>query len=153
MKAIASVAIAAIIAATSLTTTTNAAYAGGNNWNKYQQQPYKHHGKPYKGKNYYKGNNHSNGWNPGAALATGAILGLAFGALAAPTYYYPPPVYAYPPPPPPPPPVYPTYYSGYQGPANPQHVSWCYSKYRSYNARYNTWIGYDGLAHQCVSPF
>jgi hypothetical protein len=87
-------------------------------------------------------------WNPGAALATGAILGLAFGALATPNYYYAPKVYAYTPPPPP----YPNYYNPY-GPVNAQHVSFCKSKYRSYNIKYNTWIGYDGLVHQCISPY
>jgi hypothetical protein len=136
MKAIASVAIAGLLAATSLATTSVAANAGGKHW--------KHHH-----------HNYNKGYNPGAAFATGAILGLTFGALSAPTYYYPPPVYYYPPPPPlPPAPRYPAYYSYSAGPdANAQHVSWCYSRYRSYNARYNTWVGFDGLVHQCVSPF
>jgi hypothetical protein len=133
MKAIASVAIAGILAATSLATTTVTADAGG-----------KHH------KNYYK-HHHSGGYNPGAAFATGAILGLTFGALSAPTYYYPPPVYYYPPPPPLPPPPRRAYYS-YGGDVYAQHVSWCSSRYRSYNAEYNTWVDYDGFVHECVSP-
>jgi len=139
MKVIARLALAGLIAATSVTTTT-AAYAGGNHWKK----NYNH------GKQYKHGNNNSNGWNPGAALATGAFLGLAFGALAAPSYNYRPPVYAYTPPPPPPPP-YPAQYSYNQ--YNNQHVGWCSAKYRSYNVRNNTWIGYDGYIHQCVSPY
>lgn len=147
MKAIASVAIAGLIAATSLTTTVTPADAGGDNW-KHNQWSHgnKHWKGPYPQKKYY-----SNGWNPGAALATGAILGFAFGALATPNYYYAPKVYAYTPPPPPPPP-YPYYYYSY-GPMNAQHVSYCQSKYRSYNIKYNTWIGFDGLVHQCISPY
>ena len=143
MKAIASVAIAGLIAATSLTTVVTPATAGGKYW-----KPY-----PYYGKYYKKGYNR--GWNPGAALATGAILGFAFGALAAPNYYYNRPrVYYAPAPPPPYPQPYP--YAPYpttQGPNNAQHVSWCYDRYRSYDAKHNTWIGYDGLVHQCVSPY
>jgi hypothetical protein len=133
MKAIASVAIAGLLAATSLATTTVTADAGG-----------KHH--------HYKYKHHHNGYNPGAGFAAGAILGLTFGALAAPTYYYPPPVYYYPPPPPLPPPPRRAYYS-YGADAYSQHVSWCSARYRSYNANYNTWVGYDGYVHECVSPF
>ncbi len=141
MKAIASVAIVGLLAATSLATTTVTADAGG-----------RHHHK------HHHNHHHSKGWNPGAALATGAILGLTFGALSAPTYYHPPPVYYYPPPPPlPPPPRHPAYYSysgsSYAGDPYAQHVSWCSSRYRSYNADYNTWVDYDGFVHECVSPF
>lgn len=145
MKAIASVAIAAAFAAATLTSTVTPADAGGNSW-KWKQQQY--HGKQYKhGGKHYK--NYNKGWNPGAALAAGAILGLTFGALAAqPNYYYAP---AYPPPPPPPVPPYPAYSYSYG--MSPQHVSFCYSKYKSYNVQYNTWIGYDGRVHQCLSPY
>lgn len=145
MKTIASVAIAGLIAATSLTSAVTPAGAGGKQWN-HNQWGYKHWNGPHSHKNYY----YSKGWNPGAALATGAILGFAFGALATPNYYYAPRVYAYTPPPPPPP--YPYYYYPY-GPMNAQHVSYCKSKYRSYNITYNTWIGYDGLVRQCISPY
>jgi hypothetical protein len=149
MKAIASVAIAGLIAATSLTTTVTPADAGGKHWKQNQWSQNKHYKQPHHGNKYYNNNNYyNNGWNPGAALATGAILGLAFGALATPNYYYAPKVYAYTPPPPP----YPNYYNPY-GPVNAQHVSFCKSKYRSYNIKYNTWIGYDGLVHQCISPY
>jgi BA14K-like protein len=147
MKAIAAVAIAGLIAATSLTAAVTPADAGGNHWkyghSGYNQWKYQQWRGPRYQKNYYY---YSNGWNPGAALATGAILGFAFGALATPNYYYAPRAYAYGPPPP-----YPNYYA--YGPTNAQHVSYCKSKYRSYNVKYNTWIGYDGLVHQCVSPY
>ncbi len=152
MKAFASVAIAGLIAATSLTTTVTPADAGGNKWKHNKWSHNNNWNKPH----YHNKKYNSKGWNPGAALATGAILGLAFGALATPKYYYPPKVYTYAPPPPPPPPAYPSYEYGYEygyGPTDPQHVSWCSRRYRSYNVEYNTWIGYDGLVHQCISPY
>lgn len=34
-----------------------------------------------------------------------------------------------------------------------RHVEWCYDHYRSYNARYNTWVSYSGDVRQCVSPY
>jgi BA14K-like protein len=142
MKAIGTVAIAVLIAAASLTSSVAPADAGGNHWNNNKWNHNNHWKRPYYVNRYY----YSNGWNPGAALATGAILGFAFGALATPNYNYAPPAYGYPAPAPAP---YPEYY----GPANAQHVSWCSRKYRSYNVRYNTWTGYDGLIHQCISPY
>jgi hypothetical protein len=147
MKATAAIAIAGLIAATSLTATVTPADAGGKHWKHNQWSNNYRHKKnwkrPYYKKNYYY---YSNGWNPGAALAAGAILGFAFGALATPNYYYAPGAYAYTPPPP-----YPNSYA--YGPTSAQHVSYCKNKYRSYDVRYNTWIGYDGLVHQCVSPY
>ncbi len=34
-----------------------------------------------------------------------------------------------------------------------RHTQWCYDRYRSYNARYNTWVSYDGSVHECNSPY
>ena len=42
---------------------------------------------------------------------------------------------------------------GYQHNSGNRHVQWCYDHYRSYNARYNTWISYSGRVYQCRSPY
>ena len=41
------------------------------------------------------------------------------------------------------------YYGGYDD----DHVSWCLNRYRSYNARRNTWVSYSGHVRQCISPY
>jgi len=33
------------------------------------------------------------------------------------------------------------------------HVEWCLNRYRSYNPRTNTFMGYDGYKHRCNSPY
>ena len=33
------------------------------------------------------------------------------------------------------------------------HVQWCLDRYRSYNPRTDTFRGYDGLDHRCISPY
>ena len=33
------------------------------------------------------------------------------------------------------------------------HVQWCLNRYRSYNPRTNTYMGYDGYRHRCNSPY
>lgn len=33
------------------------------------------------------------------------------------------------------------------------HVNWCYSRYRSYQARSNTYVSYGGRVKQCYSPY
>lgn len=93
------------------------------------------------------------GWGVGAGLVAGAIIG---GALASPYYYGPGPYYAAPGPyyyaPPPPPPVY------YGAPAAPVYggapvagdaVAYCMQRFRSYDPRSGTYLGYDGLRHPC----
>jgi hypothetical protein len=128
MKTIASVAVAGMLAVSSFAAATTDASAGGKHWKRH----YPHHHYHSRG-----------GWGPGAAVATGALLGLTIGALAAPRYYEPPPVRYYDAPPSPP--------RGYTYSA--QHVSWCSDRYRSYDAYDNSWVDYDGFARQCVSPF
>jgi hypothetical protein len=34
-----------------------------------------------------------------------------------------------------------------------RHVRWCYDRYRSYDARSNSFLGYDGDRHRCRSPY
>jgi hypothetical protein len=70
-------------------------------------------------------------------LATGAIIG---GALAQPRTYYEP--------------GYSTYYEpGYTGTVAPAYgggdVEYCMRRYRSYDPRSGTFLGYDGLRHPC----
>jgi hypothetical protein len=88
---------------------------------------------------------YSGGVNPGAALAAGAFLGFALGALATP--YYSPYPYAYYPPPPPPAPVYYPRLSS-------AHVSWCTNAYGAwYNPATDTWMDAYGVMHRCMAPY
>jgi BA14K-like protein len=43
--------------------------------------------------------------------------------------------------------------SRYRGGGSSRHVAWCYDRYRSYNARTNTWVSYSGNVNQCISPY
>ncbi len=47
----------------------------------------------------------------------------------------------------------PDYYDAEPGYAGGDHVQWCLNRYRSYNPRTDTFRGYDGLDHRCVSPY
>ena len=33
------------------------------------------------------------------------------------------------------------------------HMEWCLNRYRSYNPRTDTYLGYDGYRHRCNSPY
>lgn len=33
------------------------------------------------------------------------------------------------------------------------HVNWCLDRYQSYDPRTDTFLGYDGLYHRCISPY
>ena len=33
------------------------------------------------------------------------------------------------------------------------HVDWCLDHYRSYDPRSDTYLGYDGYRHRCISPY
>ena len=73
-----------------------------------------------------RGYHHYNGyWFPPAAFALGAIIGGAINNSH-------------------------TVRPGY---LNPQHVSWCHSKYRSYDQRSNTFQPYHGPRRACRSPY
>lgn len=34
-----------------------------------------------------------------------------------------------------------------------RHVQWCLNRYRSYNVRTDTFVGYDGIRRRCRSPY
>ena len=80
------------------------------------------------------------------AGAAGFAIGTLFGtATARPRYYAPRPVYVAPPVYVPPP--MPVYYA--PAPWTPQWYSYCATKYRSFDPRSGTFIGYDGYRHMC----
>lgn len=75
---------------------------------------------------YYGGRRGGYGWGPAAgAFGAGVLLG---GALAAP----PPPVYYTEP-----------------APAYDADVAYCMQRFKSYDVRSGTYLGYDGLRHAC----
>jgi len=48
------------------------------------------------------------------------------------------------------------YYYGYRPyyrPVGGSHVRWCLNRYRSYDPRSNSFLGYDGYRHRCKSPY
>lgn len=92
-------------------------------------------------------------YDAGAAVAAGAIMGLAVGSIFNPYPAYPAPVYpAYAPPPPPPYPVYPAYRVGPDY-AVEAHIQWCSENYQSYNAETDTWVDYRGVVHRCEGGY
>lgn len=82
------------------------------------------------GRGYYAPRGHYRRGPSGGAVAAGVLGGLALGAIAAgaasQAYAAPPPVAVH-----------------------PEWVDYCYSKYRSYDPRTNTYLGYDGRRHVC----
>ena len=81
-------------------------------------------------------------WRHGGAVAAGVIGGLIIGSMIASSpYRYGGPVYYYAPGP-----VYPPGYYDYD------HRDWldyCFSRYRSFDPRSGTYMGYDGRRHYC----
>ena len=83
------------------------------------------------------------GWGWGAGgFAAGALLGSAlarpyYGGYGYYPYYpaYPAPAY-YPPP-------------GYAGPGDDDAVGYCMQRFRSYDPRSGTYLGFDGARHPC----
>jgi hypothetical protein len=71
-------------------------------------------------------------WGPGAGLWLG--FGLSPYYYGGGPYYYRPyrPLYA---------------------PVGSAHVRWCLNRYRSYDPRSNSFMGYDGYRHRCRSPY
>ena len=159
MNKLATAALAAVIGAAPILATATSASADS-------RQSYRN-GKPVHSRQHYN-NGHNNNWNNGnnnwqgvgVGLAAGAALGLGAGLLInrpppPPVYYAPapPPVVYYRAPapvyyaPPPPPPVY------YDQSWTEAHIEWCLDRYRSYNPATNTFMGYDGYAHECRGPY
>lgn len=153
-------AVAASVAMPSSAAIRDAAPAGmltnvrdGRNWNGGGKNWWKYNGRGYGNRGYYRGGNygyrnygyrhHDHDDNFGAGLALG-VFGLAAGALIANQAYRYPAYggYGYGAP------VYGTY-GGYG--AN----GWadaCAQKYRSFDYRTGTYLGYDGRRHTCVLP-
>jgi len=42
---------------------------------------------------------------------------------------------------------------GYGGGYADSHVRWCLNRYRSYDVRSDTFVGYDGYRHRCRGPY
>ena len=84
---------------------------------------------------YGRCNRYNYGWNnnPWPYFAAGAALGYAG------SYYYNDDYYDDGP------------YYGYGG--GNAHVQWCLSRYRSYDPRTDTYLGYDGYRHRCRAPY
>jgi hypothetical protein len=76
---------------------------------------------------HYRHHRHYRGYNTGAAVAAG-IIGLGVGAAIAsqPRYYDEGPVYR-----------------------DRDYDAYCFSKYKSYDPRTGTYLGYDGYRHPC----
>jgi hypothetical protein len=122
MNKLVSVALAGAVAAAAIAATAGSASADG--WQPGWQP---HYAKPHFAKPHYPG---PRPYDAGPAIVTGAILGLALGALAAQPYYSPYP------PPPPPEQYYPTYAPTY----SPRHFNWCAATYDTYNSATDTWM-------------
>ena len=75
----------------------------------------------------YRGGYYGGGWGWG-----GFAAGAAAGALLAAPYYYGPP-----------PPAY------YYGAAPGDAVGYCMQRFKSYDPRSGTYLGYDGYRHPC----
>ena len=118
------------------------ATASARSWGHHYGGGHYYHG----GGHYYRGGGH---WHGGGAALGAGIAGLALGtivggALASPGYYEEPGYYYRPVPVQR---VYPVrrYAPSYYA----DHVQVCRSHYRSYDARSDTFLGYDGYRHYC----
>jgi len=86
-------------------------------------------------RHYYGGYYYSRPWwnyGSGVSINLGSPYGYGGYYAPRPAYYAPRPVYRV---------------------AGGGHVQWCLDHYRSYNPNTDTFIGYDGYAHRCNSPY
>jgi hypothetical protein len=82
------------------------------------------------------------GWSVGAGIAAGALIGGLLATRPAYPYYYYPGYY------------YPGYYPPpYYRPAVPYiddgAIAYCMQRFKSYDPRSGTYLGYDGYRHPC----
>jgi hypothetical protein len=111
-------------------------YYGGNR-HSYRRYRYNNY---YNGGRYRRYHNYYNDDWPFYGLAFGLGYGLGYGG----GYRYYDDSYGYRG-------GYRYYDDGYYGGGG--HVQWCLNRYRSYNPRTNTYMGYDGYRHRCNSPY
>lgn len=97
-------------------------HGGGNDWR--WRHGNRWHGGGWNGGSYY-------GDNWGGAAAAAGIVGLATGAIIANSANQP------------------RYYEGGYG---GDYVSYCASRYRTFDPRTGTYVGFDGYRHPCVMP-
>ena len=86
---------------------------------------------PHNHASHHHHSSHNHGLNSGQAAALGLFGGLIIGSLAARQQQAPAPA---------------------AGPPA-AHYAYCDAKYRSYVIATNTFTGYDGRQHYCVSPY
>jgi hypothetical protein len=101
-------------------------FYGGNRYSYRRGYKKYNYGWRHHGK-HYRRYNYNNYW-PYYGLAFGLGYGLGYGGG-----------YGY-------------YDDGYYG-GGGGHVQWCLNRYRSYNPRTDTFMGYDGYRHRCNSPY
>ncbi len=99
-------------------------YGGGKRYHRYDKR---HHGDRYKHKHGKYKHYHDGWWYawPWWSVGIGIGIGSYWGD------YWDTPVYA-----------------GYDA-----HVAWCLRRYRSYDPASDTYLGYDGRYHRCISPY
>ena len=126
--ALAAIGVAAMAAATVIP--TGAALAAPRQPSQFQDHgSYATYGNYRGDRNSHPGYQQFNGyWFPPGAFIAGAIVGGILGSAAAGNAQ----TYAY---------------------AGSPHVTWCEQNYRSYNPGTDTYLGYDGAYHYCVSPY
>lgn len=145
MKKIISVVLAGVLALGTLGAGTVTASAdphwrghhGGKHWSGHHRGRHwdrgrRHWNRGHRGRHYNR-RHHDNGAAIGAGIAGLAIGAIVGGALANDRYYERPvPIYRVRP-----------------GGSYARHVARCEARYRSYDARTDTFLGYDGHRHRC----